>query len=85
GISSIIGVILGAKIGAVLLNQLGDIASGLTFETFGSFTIVPYELSVRTITFGFLIGIVIPLIIFIYFGVSIPIRFPQLHNTFAFL
>lgn len=71
GISSAIGVILGAKIGAVLLNQLGEIASGLTFETLGSFTIAPYELSIKTIIFGFLIGIVIPLIIFMIKGLQI--------------
>ncbi|HBT51445.1 MAG TPA: hypothetical protein DEA49_04955 [Petrotoga sp.] len=71
GISSLIGVVLGAKIGAVLLNQLGEIASGLTFETLGSFTIAPYELSLQTIILGFLIGIIIPLLIFMIKGLHI--------------
>jgi len=71
GISSIIGVMVGAKIGSILLNQLGEIASGLTFEALGSFTIAPYELTSKTIIYGFLMGVVIPMIIFVIKGLHI--------------
>lgn len=71
GISSAIGVFLGSKVGEFLLNQLGGILSGLSFETLGSFSIAPYKLTVRTVIFGFLIGTVIPLFIFMLKGLQI--------------
>lgn len=65
GLASVIGCLLGTQIGKLLLNSFSGIASGIMFESLGSFTSIPYVVNARTIIIGLLIGILIPFFIFL--------------------
>lgn len=76
GFSSIIGCILGGQIGEHLLNKLVVIANSIPYDSRGGFTLPPFVVSSKTIVIGMLIGIIIPLIIFIKKGIEITFSSP---------
>jgi putative ABC transport system permease protein len=76
GFSSIIGCILGSQIGKHLLKKLVVIANNLSYDSLAGFTLPPFIVSSKTIIIGMLIGIIIPLIIFIKKGIEITFSSP---------
>jgi len=76
GFSSIIGCILGGQIGKQLLKKLVLIANSIPYDSRSGFTLPPFVISPKTIFIGFMIGIIIPLIIFIKKGLEITLSSP---------